>query len=177
MLVPFLPIFVADSKIIFDFNFVAPLFVSQLLFEEILENEDYYDRYRENNNERYRKADEERKQYSRLEKKLLNLEKYELKKKEEREHLRLFREKKKLGLVKSRAEQEKKQSAASTSLRTSSTPLKSRQSSKSFSNKQALNRSIKRVQKALPLSSVKKTEVLHCFSKSLSTANTIHRKP
>ena len=169
MLVPFLPIFVADSKIIFDFNFVAPLFVSQLLFEEILENEDYYDRYR--------KADEERKQYSRLEKKLLNLEKYELKKKEEREHLRLFREKKKLGLVKSRAEQEKKQSAASTSLRTSSTPLKSRQSSKSFSNKQALNRSIKRVQKALPLSSVKKTEVLHCFSKSLSTANTIHRKP
>ena len=45
----------------------------------------------ENNKERYRKNDKKRKKLSRMNEKTLNPEKYQLKKKSERERLRLYR--------------------------------------------------------------------------------------
>ena len=78
-------------------------------------------------------------------------EKYEIKKKDEREQLRLYRQRKNLSLVKRNVgdeqRQEKQQKPAE------STP-------KSFSTKQALSRGIKQVEKALPVSPRKKTEVI-----------------
>ena len=63
------------------------------------ENKDYCKRYREKNREKYRKNDAERKRAQRVKVKLQNPELYELKKKEERERKQLSRLRKKLGLI------------------------------------------------------------------------------
>ena len=63
------------------------------------ENKDYCKRYREKNCETYRENDAERKRAQRVKIKLQDPELYELKKKEERERKQLSRLKKKLGLV------------------------------------------------------------------------------
>ena len=76
-----------------------------------------------------------------------------------RERLRLFHERKKPGSAKSPVEQKKEQSGASTSSITLSTPLLSQQLSKSFSSQQALNRSVRRAEKAPPFSPREKKEV------------------
>ena len=63
------------------------------------ENKDYCKRYREKNREKYRQNDAERKRAQRVKVKLQNPELYELKKKEESERKQLSRLRKKLGLI------------------------------------------------------------------------------
>ena len=79
-------------------------------------------------------------------------EKYEIKKKDDKERLRLCRQRKKLGLVKSMNVGDE-QCQENQQQPVESTP-------NSFSTKQALSRSIKRAKKALPVSPCKKTEVI-----------------
>ena len=63
------------------------------------ENKDYCKRYREKNREKYRKNNPERKRAQRVKVKLQNPELYELKKKEQRERKQLSRLRKKLRLI------------------------------------------------------------------------------
>ena len=55
--------------------------------------------YREMNREEYRKRDPEKKQMARMTEKLPKSAVYELKKKAERERLRMYRQRQKLGLI------------------------------------------------------------------------------
>ena len=78
-------------------------------------------------------------------------EKYEFKKKDEREQLRLYRQKKKPCT-------RQKQCWRRATPKETAKPAKS--TPKSFSTKQVLSRGIKQVEKALPVSPRKKTEVI-----------------
>ena len=67
--------------------------------KKTFENKDYCKRYREKNRETYRENDAKRKRAQRAKIKLQDPELYELKKKEERERKQFSRLRKKLGLV------------------------------------------------------------------------------
>ena len=111
--------------------------------------------YREKNREEYRKRDAKRKRMARMTEKLTKPAVYELKKKAERESLRMSRQRQKLGLINT------KQNSTSTEV---SLQEKGRESS-SFSNKQSKYRNLSKAEKALPSSPNKQTEVVGALAK------------
>ena len=91
-------------------------------------NKDYSKRYREKNRERYRKNDTERKRVHRVKVKLQNSELYELKKKDEREKKQFSRLRKKLGLInQSPVTSDSTAAAANNDAATPSTPFSTKQ--------------------------------------------------
>ena len=117
-------------------------------------NKRYCQQYRQKNKEKYRKRDAERKTYERAKLKLTNPELYELKKAEDRDRAKLYRMRKKLNLInpeKDTTNENENNPAPSTS----------------FTTKQALSRSVNKVQKALPFSPRKKSEVIGKLAQKL----------
>ena len=105
-------------------------------------------KHREDNKDEYRKSDRERKQLSRKIEKILDPKKYELKKKNERERLRLYRLKKKI-----------ERNTPVTPSDFTPTP------ESSFTTKQSLSRSLKKAKQALPTSPNKQKQVVTCLAK------------
>ena len=89
-------------------------------------NKDYCKRYREKNREKYRENDTERKRAQRVKVKLQNLELYELKKKDERERKQLSRLRKKL-INQSPVTSDSTAAAANNDAATPSTPFSTKQ--------------------------------------------------
>ena len=87
--------------------------------------------------------------------KTLNPEKHQLKKKSERERLRLYRQRKKLGLIQSR-EETTNDTTVPITCEEHQQSTDSSESLKSFRTKQSLSRSIKKAEKALLFSPTKK---------------------
>ena len=135
-----------NSNVFFDFDYLRTMVKTK---KTSLRNKDYCQKYRTNNKEVYRKRDRERKTVARNYMKFLESEKYECKKKAERERLRLYRLRKKL---------EKKKPISSSNETTNKESQSA--SSSSFTNKQSLSRSLKKAEKALLFSPGKKRDVI-----------------
>ena len=105
-------------------------------------NKKWCKNYREKNKEEHRKRDTDRKRMVRITKKITKSAVYELKKKAERERIRMYRQRQKLGLINT------KQTSTSTEV---SLQEEGRESS-SFSNKQSKYRSLSKAEKGLPSS-------------------------
>ena len=99
--------------------------------------------YREKNREEYRKRDAERKPMAKMAEKLTKPAVSELKKKAERERLRMYRQKQKLGLI----------STKQTSARTEVSLQEEGRESSSFSNKQSKHRRLSTAEKAFAIES------------------------
>ena len=113
-------------------------------------NKQYCKKYRQIHRDQYRKVDSQKKAYERMKLKVMKPEVYELKKAEDRERAKQYRLRKKLNLVANEIPVEEQDQSPSSS---------------SFTTKQSLNRSVKKVEKALPFSPRKKTEVIGNLAK------------
>ena len=138
------------------------------------ENKDYCKEYRKNHLEEYRETDRQRKQNKRAAEKLLKPDVYKKKKEADALRKKLYRQRKKLGLV----ERKKKLDDPETDTETepqsttvesetpvaTSTPQPSPNTSSSFTTKQSKFRSVSRAEKALPNSPNKRKEVVGALS-------------
>ena len=113
-------------------------------------NKRYCKKYRQTHKERYQLLDAERKSNERTKLKLMNPELYRLKKADDRERAKLYRLRKKCALVNTEIEEQVEERDLSTV---------------SFRTKQSLNRSVHKVEKALPCSPRKKSEVIEKLAK------------
>ena len=114
-------------------------------------NKEYLKKYREKNSEKYKKSDNERKKMKLQTLKYLELIKY-------KEHLQKDRMRKKG--YRERKKQQEQQSQQQNNSHGSSATSSSTKCAAAFTTKQSLQRSVNKVEKLLPKSPRKKTEVI-----------------